>query len=104
VYDSVLAVKEYAESLVKPGVKRLEYEKVVRGRMNAELVKLGLWDSPLRKGMRGDSTPETISRYYYPHSTSHFLGLDVHDTGERDDAFEVGMVITCEPGIYIPEE
>jgi Xaa-Pro aminopeptidase len=28
----------------------------------------------------------------------------VHDTGERDDAFEVGMVITCEPGIYIPEE
>ena len=41
---------------------------------------------------------------YYPHSTSHFLGLDVHDTGSRESIFTLGMVITCEPGIYIPEE
>jgi hypothetical protein len=73
VYDSVLAVKEYAESLVKPGVRRLEYEKMVRERMNVELIKLGLVSSPAGKGGRGDLVPETISRYYYPHSTSHFL-------------------------------
>jgi Xaa-Pro aminopeptidase len=80
VYDSVLAVKEYAESLVKPGVKRIEYEKMVRARMNVELIKLGLVSSlPLEKGGRGDLVPETLSRKYYPHSTSHFLGLDVHD-------------------------
>jgi Xaa-Pro aminopeptidase len=98
-------VKKYAESLVKPGAKRIEYEKMVRERMNIELIKLGLVSSlPLDKGGRRDLLPETLSRKYYPHSTSHFLGLDVHDTGERDDIFQVGMVITCEPGIYIPDE
>ncbi|MGC9375218.1 MAG: M24 family metallopeptidase, partial [Bacteroidales bacterium] len=36
--------------------------------------------------------------------TSHFIGLDVHDVGERTTTLEEGMVLTCEPGIYIPEE
>jgi len=35
---------------------------------------------------------------------AHFLGLDVHDVGEKDVEFKAGMVLTCEPGIYIPEE
>ena len=41
---------------------------------------------------------------YYPHGVSHHLGLDVHDPGERTRPLEPGMVITVEPGIYIPEE
>ena len=32
------------------------------------------------------------------------MGLDVHDVGSKDDVFKPGMVLTCEPGIYIPEE
>lgn len=35
---------------------------------------------------------------------SHFLGLDVHDVGSRYSRFEAGMLLTCEPGIYIKEE
>jgi Xaa-Pro aminopeptidase len=45
-----------------------------------------------------------LSRKYYPHRTSHFLGLDVHDVGPRDIILEKGMVLTIEPGIYIEEE
>jgi len=38
------------------------------------------------------------------HGTSHFLGLDVHDIGNRYLPMQAGMIFTCEPGIYIPEE
>lgn len=39
---------------------------------------------------------------YFPHGTSHYLGLDVHDRG-TGDAFKAGTIITVEPGIYIPK-
>ncbi len=38
------------------------------------------------------------------HGTSHFLGLDVHDAGSKYEKFQPGMVLTCEPGLYIREE
>ena len=38
------------------------------------------------------------------HGTSHHLGLDVHDLCLRYEPFRAGMMFTCEPGIYIPEE
>jgi len=41
---------------------------------------------------------------YYMHNTSHFIGLDVHDVGQRDWVFQPGNVLSCEPGIYIAEE
>ncbi len=43
-------------------------------------------------------------RRYFPHRTTHFLGLDTHDAGDYEHPIEPGVVITVEPGIYIPEE
>ena len=41
---------------------------------------------------------------YFMHGTSHFIGLDTHDVGSWTEPIKAGMVFTCEPGIYIPEE
>lgn len=41
---------------------------------------------------------------YFPHGIGHFIGLDVHDVGDRSLPLQTGDVITIEPGIYIPEE
>lgn len=43
-------------------------------------------------------------RKYFPHLTSHFLGLDVHDVGNYQEPLKPGMVLTVEPGIYIADE
>lgn len=99
VYDAVERVKKIAEHTLKPGISLTEYEQIVRTAMNQELSGLGLipHDATL------DETTK-LSRKYYPHRTSHFLGLDVHDVGPRDTIITPGMILTIEPGIYIPDE
>ena len=94
VFRAVEAVQEHALSLIKAGMLYRDYEHAVEKRMGQELVKLGIISDP---------THENIRRYY-PHATSHFLGLDTHDVGNYHEPLQAGMVITCEPGIYIPEE
>ncbi len=41
---------------------------------------------------------------YFPHGIGHFVGLDVHDVGDRTQPLQPGDVITIEPGLYFPEE
>jgi Xaa-Pro aminopeptidase len=43
-------------------------------------------------------------REFFPHRTSHYLGLNAHDIGDYDRPLEPGIVMTVEPGIYIPAE
>ncbi|WP_298898816.1 aminopeptidase P N-terminal domain-containing protein [uncultured Psychroserpens sp.] len=50
----------------------------------------------------GIAKDETDARQYFPHGTSHHIGLDVHDPGLYG-MLEANMVITVEPGIYIPD-
>ena len=69
--------------------------------MEEELVNLKL----ITKDEIKNQNPEWPAyKKYFMHGTSHFLGLDVHDVGNKYQAMQAGMVFTCEPGIYIPEE
>jgi Xaa-Pro aminopeptidase len=94
VHTAVLEVQKYAMSLLKPGIIIKEYEKLIEQYMGEQLIALGLITAINRESVR----------QFYPHATSHFLGLDVHDVGDYEKPLESGMVLTVEPGIYIQEE
>ena len=94
VHAAVIDVQKYAYSLLMPGVLLRDYEKKIENYMGKKLIELGLI-----KDIEQDNV-----RDFYPHSTSHFLGLNVHDVGDYDRPLEPGMVLTVEPGIYVPAE
>lgn len=101
VYNAVLHVKNEAQKLLVPGTIMAEYHQEVGRIMEAELIKLKLIDATDIKNQR----PEWPAyKKYFMHGTSHFLGLDTHDVGLWNEPIQAGMVFTCEPGIYIPEE
>ena len=101
VYNSVLNVKKQAEQLLVPGTIMAEYHKEVGKFMEAELLQLGLID---QTDIKNQNTEWPAYKKYFMHGTSHFLGLDTHDVGIWSEPIQAGMVFTCEPGIYIPEE
>ena len=101
VYDAVLRVMKAATAMLTVGNLIPEYHKAVGLLMEKELVDLGLITLDQIK----NQNPELPAyKKYFMHGTSHFLGLDVHDVGDFNRKLEAGMMFTCEPGIYIPEE
>ena len=100
VYNSVLSVFKRAKQILKPGVLLKDYEKEIGKLMEKELVDLKLLSINEIK----NCTSSSAYKKYYMHGTSHHLGLDVHDVSGPDQPLCEGMVLTCEPGIYIPEE
>lgn len=100
-YNAVLRVMKAAQKMLKPGMTFDKYNKAVGELMTEELLKLGL----LKSGDVKKQNPAWPAyKKYFMHGTSHFLGLDVHDVGFFYEPMQAGMVFTCEPGIYIPEE
>jgi Xaa-Pro aminopeptidase len=101
VYDAVLRVLKYARTLLVPGTTIEEYHKEVGRQMESELLVLGLLD---KTAIKNQDKNYPAYKKYFMHGTSHHLGLDVHDRSNRYDPIQAGMVFTCEPAIYIPEE
>jgi Xaa-Pro aminopeptidase len=101
VYDAVLRVQKAAIQMLRPGNTLDAYTEAVGRVMEGELIGLGLLDAAAVQSQPKD---KPLYKQYFPHGTSHHLGLDVHDYGDKYRPFEAGMVFTCEPGIYIREE
>ena len=102
VYDIVLEAQLAAIDRVKPGADfNAPHEAAVR------TIAAGLKDLKLLRGSLDSIIERGSYRKFFVHRTSHWLGMDVHDVGEYrvNDAWrmlEPGMVLTIEPGIYIP--
>jgi len=101
VYDAVLRVLRQSIAGLKPGILVKEWQKEAEGRMERELVELGLIS--LRDIPRQDPERPAFKRYFM-HGLGHPLGLDVHDLGYTTQPVRSGWVMTVEPGIYIREE
>lgn len=101
VYNAVLRVMKASIKMLVPGNTIERYHVEVGKVMEEELIGLGL----INKSEVAQQDPAfPLYKKYFMHGTSHFLGLDVHDIGNKYAPMQAGMVFTCEPGIYIPDE
>ena len=90
IYQIVYEAQEEVFKLCKEGTPIQDLTKRSREVVAAGLIKLGIITDP------------KDARMYYPHGCSHFLGLDVHDKGNYSGTLKENMILTVEPGIYIP--
>lgn len=101
VYKAVLYCLKEGSKLLKPGVVPADYEKQMAALVEEQLINLKLLN---KEDVKNQDPDKPLYKKYFMHGTAHHLGLDVHDVGLYSRPFEPGMVLTCEPGIYIPEE
>jgi len=103
LYEVVLAANEAAIGVCRPGALFLDpHQAAVR------IMVQGLLDLKLLDGGIDELIETEAYRTFCPHNSSHWLGMDVHDVGDyRVDGtyrpLEPGMVLTIEPGIYVPD-
>jgi len=90
IYELVLKAQEEAMKACKPGITTYELSLITQRVINRGLTELGILKT------------ETEKHLYYPHGCCHHIGLDVHDPIPKGQLQE-NMIITIEPGIYIPE-
>ncbi len=99
IYELVYEAQEAAREICREGVTFNALTDTTRSVINNGLLELGLFKSLENEDI---VNPETGRNRYYPHGCCHHIGLDVHDKGFYDE-LQQNMVITIEPGIYIPE-
>jgi Xaa-Pro aminopeptidase len=102
VYEVVLAANEAAIAQCKPGNHFNAPHNAAIRTMVSGMLKLGLLEGDIDELIASEEYQD-----FCPHRTSHWLGIDVHDVGDYrfDDTWrdlEPGMVLTVEPGLYIP--
>ena len=91
IYQIVLNCNKQTAKFMRPGITLFEANEFAKQFLAAECVEKGLI-----------SFKEEIGKVYY-HSVSHYLGLDTHDCGAKDEKLVPGNVVTCEPGLYFKD-
>ena len=91
IYEIVLNCNKQTAKFMHPGITLTEANEFAKNFLASECVEKGLI-----------SCKEEIGKVYY-HSVSHFMGLDTHDCGSKNDKLVPGNVVTCEPGLYFKD-
>lgn len=104
IYSLVLAAQEAAKDAIKVGAPYDAMHQAAVQVVTEGLIALGLIDMTVEKALEA-----AAYKAFFMHGTGHWLGRDVHDVGDYKvnqqwRSFEVGMVVTVEPGIYISPE
>jgi len=101
IYNTVLNVQKQAFKMYVPGNTINNINTQTGQLMEEAILGIGLLKSEDVKKQPKDAP---LYKKYYPHGVAHFLGMDAHDVGHKFLNLMPGMVLTCEPGIYIIEE
>ena len=91
IYEIVLNCNKQTAKFMHPGITLMEANEFAKSFLASECVEKGLIASK-----------EEIGKVYY-HSVSHYMGLDTHDCGSKNDKLVPGNVVTCEPGLYFKD-
>lgn len=101
LYDAVRKIFREARDLMVPGVKLNDLHQKVGILWQEAHIRLGLYTG---EEAEQQHPSEPLWKKYFIHGTSHSIGLDVHDPFDRNVPLQPGMVLSCEPAVYLPEE
>ena len=99
IYLSVLHVLGEVMSMMKPGIALDELTKEAGRLIESELINLKIIS---KNEIKRQDKKSPLWKKYFMHGVSHHLGYDVHDLSDRKAPLKPGMILTCEPGIYLP--
>jgi Xaa-Pro aminopeptidase len=100
-YEAVLRVQKKSIKLYTPGNTIDKINKATWKMMEEEMIGLGLFT---QEDVKKQDKNQPLYARHLMHGIAHFIGLDVHDVGSKYERLKKGMVLTCEPGLYIKEE
>ncbi len=101
VYEAVLRTQKELIAFMTIGTSLRDLDDKAKKLTEKELISLGLYSKAEKNAEKEEYD---LLKKYLMHGVSHHMGLDVHDVGDRLQPLSEGMVLTCEPGIYIKDE